>query len=255
MQAGSMISSRLLQALRGAKSVAVLTGAGISAESGIPTFRGNEGLWKKFKPEELASVDAFLRNPDLVWEWYAYRKHVVRESQPNAGHRALVDLEALIPDVTVITQNVDNLHQRAGSKNVVELHGNITRNFCNDCGARYDDEAIPETPGVPRCQKCGGLIRPAVVWFGELIPPDQWRLAETAARRANVFFSVGTSGIVYPAASLPLLAKDHGAYVVEINTEITPLSDIVDETIIGKAGDVLPEIVAQLRSPKADFSQ
>ena len=245
------VSDALLNALKSAQSAAALTGAGISAESGIETFRGENGLWNRFKPEELANVDAFLRNPDLVWAWYAYRKRVIHQSGPNAAHRALVELEALIPDWTTITQNVDDLHRRAGSRNVAELHGNITRNYCYECGARCDDDTLPEENNAPHCSKCGGLVRPDVVWFGGLLPPDAWEKAEDAARRADVFFSIGTSAVVYPAASLPLIAKRHGAYVVEVNMDATPLTGLADETIIGAAGEILPVIVDKFREMKA----
>lgn len=241
-----MFSQRLIQKLKSAKSVAVLTGAGISAESGVPTFRGENGLWKKFKPEELATFDAFIRNPELVWEWYNYRRKLIMEVKPNPGHYALVELENLFPDFALITQNVDNLHRRAGSKNVIELHGNIERNYCIKCGRRYDDINLALEMKVPKCD-CGGLIRPDVVWFGEFLPPDAWEKAEMSASRCEVFFSIGTSGIVYPAASLPQIAKRSGAYTVEINIERTDLSWFMDEVIIGKAGEVLPELVKKLK--------
>jgi NAD-dependent deacetylase len=229
-----MFSERLLERLSSATSVAALTGAGISAESGVPTFRGSEGLWKKFKPEELASFDAFIRNPDLVWEWYSYRKKLIAEVEPNAGHYALADMEKLFQGFAVITQNIDNLHQRAGSTRVYELHGNIERNYCIDCGRRYRTQELASATSAPRCTDCSGLIRPDVVWFGELLPADQWALADRTARSADVFFSIGTSAIVYPAASLPLTAREAGAYIVEINAETTPLSEIADETLIGR---------------------
>ncbi len=241
-----MFSQKLIQKLKSAKSVTVLTGAGISAESGVPTFRGADGLWKKFKPEELATFDAFIRNPELVWEWYNYRRKLIMEVKPNPGHYALVELENLFPDFTLITQNVDNLHRRAGSKNVVELHGNIEKNYCIKCGRRYDDINLALEMKIPKCD-CGGLIRPDVVWFGEFLPPDAWEKAEMAVSRCEVLFSIGTSGIVYPAASLPQIAKRSGAYIVEINIERTELSWFMDEVIIGKAGEVLPEIVKKLK--------
>jgi NAD-dependent deacetylase len=240
------ISDRLIEKLRTAEDVAVFTGAGVSAESGVPTFRGEDGIWKKFKPEELANFDAFIRNPELVWEWYRHRKQIIATIQPNAGHYALAALERRYKNFAVITQNIDNLHRRAGSKTVYELHGNIERNYCISCRTQFSNEEILHREGVPRCDRCGGLIRPDVVWFGELLPMDQWELAEKAARRSDVFFSIGTSAIVYPAASLPQIAKRSGAYLVEINQEPTPLTEIVDEFLAGKSGEILPELVSLL---------
>jgi NAD-dependent deacetylase len=241
-----MFSEKLLQRLKDAEHVVVLTGAGISAESGVPTFRGNEGLWKKFKPEELATFDAFIKNPELVWEWYNYRRKLIQEVEPNPGHYALVELEEFFPKFTLITQNVDNLHRRAGSKNIVELHGNIEKNYCIKCGKRYDDVNLALEMKVPKCE-CGGLIRPDVVWFGEMLPPGAWEIAEEAASSCDVFFSIGTSGVVYPAASLPQIAKMNGAYTVEINIERTELSWFMDEVIIGKSGEVLPKLIEKLK--------
>ncbi|MEK6570352.1 MAG: NAD-dependent deacylase [Bacteroidota bacterium] len=247
-----MFSERLLEKLASATAVAVLTGAGISAESGVPTFRGNEGLWKKFKPEELANFDAFIRNPDLVWEWYSYRKKLIAEVKPNPGHYALAEMEKLFQEFAIVTQNIDNLHRRAGSTRVYELHGNIERNYCIDCGRRFRNEELTLGSSAPHCIDCKGLIRPDVVWFGELLPSDQWELAERAARGADVFFSIGTSAIVYPAASLPLTAKEGGAYIVEINAETTPLSGVADESLIGKAGEILVRLVEALRTKRLE---
>jgi NAD-dependent deacetylase len=241
-------SSRLIAMLRSARAVAVLTGAGVSAESGVPTFRGENGLWRKFRPEELANFEAFIRNPQLVWEWYKERKRVIQRIQPNPGHIALAELEKLFPDFSITTQNIDNLHRRAGSKKVFELHGNIERNYCVQCRADVSNEKVLQTDDVPRCEKCGGLIRPDVVWFGELLPSDEWESAETAARHADVYFSIGTSAIVYPAASLPLIAKRAGAFLVEINPEETALTPGADEFIEGNSGAVLPQIVEALKT-------
>ena len=239
-------SSAILSSLLRARNVVAFTGAGISAESGVPTFRGNDGLWKKFKPEELANIDAFMRNPELVWEWYAARKKVIADVQPNPGHNALAAMEQLFPSFTVITQNIDNLHRRAGSKNVFELHGNIERNYCMMCRAAYANEFVLRSTTVPRCN-CGGIIRPDVVWFGETLPDDQWEGAENACRSADVLFSIGTSGVVYPAASLPLEAKRAGAFIIEINPEPTPLTEIADEFLAGKSGEILPNLVHQIQ--------
>lgn len=228
--------------------VVVFTGAGISAESGVPTFRGNEGIWTKFKPEELANLNAFLRNPELVWEWYAARKKVIAEVQPNAGHRTLAEMEKYFASFTIITQNIDNLHRRAGSTNVFELHGNIERNYCMTCGIPYSNEfVLGKTAAVPRCT-CGGMIRPDVVWFGEMLPEDEWNGAEKACQRADVVISVGTSGVVYPAAALPLEAKRNGAFIIEINPEQTPLTPHADVFLQGKSGDVLPRLFDQIRA-------
>ncbi|HEX9971362.1 MAG TPA: NAD-dependent deacylase [bacterium] len=240
-----MFSAMLISRLRSAKTVSVLTGAGISAESGVPTFRGEEGLWQKFRPEELANFDAFLRNPKLVWEWYNYRKHIVNQVAPNAGHYAISKMESLFPHFHLITQNVDDLHRKAGSKQIYELHGNIMRNRCVDCSKHYNEMPEADQDVLPRCD-CGGLIRPDVVWFGETLPPLELKRSFDAARSSDVFFSIGTSAVVQPAASLPLEAKHEGAYVVEINIEPTAISHYVDETILGKAAEILPQLVEKL---------
>lgn len=228
----------------------VLTGAGISADSGVPTFRGENGLWKKFRPDELANFDAFIRNPELVWEWYSYRRKLIESVTPNPGHVALVQIEQMVQDFTLVTQNVDNLHRRAGSHNVLELHGNIQRSYCIDCGMQDDRPEFTEERKVPRCRSCGGLIRPDVVWFGEMLPQEVFEEAEAASRRCDVFILVGTSAIVYPAASLPMVAKQSGAYVIEVNVERTELSGRFDQTLIGKAGEILPVLAESMRSNK-----
>jgi len=244
-----MHSDALIDHLRSADRVAVLTGAGISAESGIPTFRDPGGIWEKFEPQELANVEAFLENPELVQGWYRHRRQVVEDAEPNEGHRALVRLEQHADLVTTITQNVDDLHNRAGSSEVVELHGNITRNYCTDCEQDVDaariDAAIED--GQPAtCPECEGLVRPDVVWFGEMLPPDAMDRASEATTTCDVFLSVGTSTVVYPAARLPMLAKEAGAYVVEVNPDRTPISGNVDEYLAGPAGEVLPAILSAL---------
>ncbi|HHM24324.1 MAG TPA: NAD-dependent deacylase [Bacteroidetes bacterium] len=245
------IPDRLIKKLLEARSVAVLTGAGISAESGVPTFRGEDGLWKKFRPEELANFNAFIRNPDLVWEWYQYRRRLITEVEPNPGHYALAEMERLFPEFLLITQNVDGLHAKAGSRKIVELHGNILRNRCIQCNAIYTDLEWEEGEKVPHCPKCGGLIRPDVVWFGELLPPGAMEKAEEAARNCDVFFSVGTSAVVYPAAALPEVAAQHGAFVVEVNPEPTPVSQIANVVIREKAGVALPEILRRFKEAKS----
>jgi NAD-dependent deacetylase len=247
------ISAELVSRLAGADAVVVFTGAGMSAESGIPTFRGADGIWKKFKPEELANVNAFTRNPALVWEWYAYRKRIVAETLPNPGHRALVRMEELVPRFAIITQNIDNLHRRAGSRTVHELHGNIERNYCMQCGKPCADADVVTENGIPTCGSCGGLIRPDVVWFGEMLPEDTWEASVRAAEGADVFLSVGTSAVVYPAASLPVAAKRAGAYLVEINPEQTLLTSQADQFLQGPSGEILPavaELMAQKRGSR-----
>jgi NAD-dependent deacetylase len=245
-----MFSQPLLIKLRNAESIVAFTGAGMSAESGVPTFRGDQGIWKKFKPEELANFDAFMRNPELVWEWYKARKQIIAAIQPNAGHYALATMEKYFKHVAIITQNIDNLHRRAGSSTVYELHGNIERNYCLGCGKYYTTEEILQQDKVPHCPACDGLIRPDVVWFGELLPDEEWNSSVTAAERADIFLSVGTSGVVYPAASLPLMAKLAGAYVVEINIEPTDLSQKADEVLLGKSGEILPKLLEECHFPK-----
>jgi len=244
-----------LERLKNARSVVFFTGAGISAESGIPTFRGNEGLWKKFRPEELANFDAFIRNPDLVWEWYQYRRKIVEEAKPNKGHLAIAEMENYFEDVSVITQNVDNLHSRAGSTKIFELHGNIERNYCIDCKTFYTHEELNEAGGVPKCKLCGGLIRPDVVWFGEPLPQNVFSSAERAARKSDVCFVVGTSAVVYPAAYIPDSAKSGGSYVVEVNIEPTDLSYRVDYSITGKAGEILPAVLEEVKKLKTKESK
>ena len=228
-----------IKKLATAKSIGVLTGAGISAESGVPTFRGKEGLWQQLKPEELASVDGFMKNPQLVWQWYEYRREIINQVQPNAGHFILAEMEKCYPTFTISTQNVDGLHFRAGSKNVLELHGNIYENYCHRCHKHYKDVDFKNHSDQPRCD-CGGLIRPGVVWFGESLSDEVLEKSFTRAREADVYFSIGTSALVYPAALLPREAQQYGAYIIEINPERTPLSTAVDEFIPGKAGEVLP---------------
>ena len=237
-------SDTLKARIRTAQSVCVLTGAGISAESGVPTFRGEDGLWKKFRPEELANFQAFIRNPNLVWEWYAYRRKLIHDVKPNPGHYALVEMERRVKEFTLVTQNVDNLHRRAGSKSVVELHGNIERSYCIECGATVGEVILDSAVEAPRCEKCGGLVRPDVVWFGEMLPVEAFSRAEKAARHCDLFLCIGTSAVVYPAASLPYTAFDHGAFVIEINRELTELSSRAHETLLGAAGEILPQLVS-----------
>jgi NAD-dependent deacetylase len=239
-----IVPEKLLAALRHAEHVVVLTGAGISAESGVPTFRDAQtGLWAKYDPQELATPEAFERNPGLVWDWYAYRRQLVSECAPNPAHLALAVLEKRVPRFTLITQNIDELHQRAGSRDPVELHGSIHRCRClqgEHITRQWSDG--PEVP--PRCAECGSLLRPDVVWFGEALPFEAFARAVAATQDADVFFSIGTSAVVYPAAALPLEAVEHGATTVEINPEQTSVSVMMDFVVEGPAGVVLPRLVA-----------
>jgi len=227
------------QVLAQASFVAVLTGAGISAESGIPTFRGPGGLWRSYRPEDLATPQAFARDPWLVWEWYAWRQGLVAAAEPNAGHRALVDLERA-KTVTLVTQNVDGLHARAGSTEPIELHGSLWRVRCTECEAeRAIDEPIE---GLPICAACGALERPGVVWFGESLPDEPFELAIQAVMRSQVVLVVGTSGVVQPAASLVEMGRARGATVIEVNPEATP-GGRNRIALAGTAGEVLPALV------------
>lgn len=239
------IPGELAEVLRNARHVAVLTGSGISAESRIPTFReAQTGLWERYDPLQLATPEAFGRDPELVWNWYAWRRELVERAGPNAGHLALSELEDLVPDITLITQNVDGLHSQAGSRNVIELHGNIMRTKCSVEGViveEYDDGAAP-----PVCKSCGAPLRPDVVWFGEALPAEAIEIASSAARGCDVFLSVGTSSLVYPAAGLPHEALAHGAIIVEVNPDETPLTGHVHHSLRGTAGDILPRLLAAL---------
>lgn len=243
-------SEMLVDRLARAQRVGVLTGAGISAESGIPTFRDIGGIWSEFKPEELANVHAFLKNPDLVQRWYKERRTIAKEAQPNAGHTALVELASLVPEFVLITQNVDGLHARAGSENIIELHGNITRNYCIDCTQPAEDTDGLEAGKPLKCAACDGLVRPDVVWFGEMLPEEAISAAFQFAKRADVMLSIGTSAVVYPAADIPLIARDHGAYVAEINIESSAIGHLLNETVLGPSGTVLPSLVESVSHNK-----
>ncbi|MBI3756118.1 MAG: NAD-dependent deacylase [Deltaproteobacteria bacterium] len=223
------------------KAVTILTGAGISAESGVPIFRGKNGLWKNFRPEDLATPEAFKREPGLVWEWYDSRRQTLSRLKPNPGHFAIAEIEKRVKDFTLITQNVDGLHQLAGSKNIIELHGNIWRVKCLTCGKVAENRDVP-IKILPFCE-CGGLLRPDVVWFGEMLSDDNLTRAFVASDNCDLMFVIGTSGVVHPAASLALRAKDEGASVVEINIENTPLTASADATFLGKAGEILPRLL------------
>jgi len=223
-----------------------LTGAGVSAESGVPTFRGTGGLWRSFRPEQLATAEAFYHDPTLVWEWYEWRRQLVAACQPNAAHRALAEMEQALPDFVLVTQNVDGLHQLAGSQRVLELHGSLWRLRCTACGCVREDRRVPLPEIPPRCD-CGGLLRPDVVWFGESLPTGVVEAAWQAAAVCRWALVVGTSAVVHPAASLPLVARRNGAYLVEVNPAETVLTSLVDEVLRGPAGQLLPEWWARHR--------
>jgi NAD-dependent deacetylase len=236
------ISARLRELVARAERVVALTGAGISAESGISTFRGQDGLWEQERLEDVATPEGFRRDPRRVWFWYDKRRQQIAACSPNAGHRALARYESLHPGFTLVTQNVDGLHRAAGSRRVLTLHGEIFRVRCVREGTTREDRRVP-LPEIPPLCDCGALLRPDVVWFGELLPEREMAEATEASRRAELFLVIGTSALVYPAASLPEIARGHGACLVEINVEPTPLSSLADEVIQGPAGAVLPDLL------------
>jgi NAD-dependent deacetylase len=242
----------LLEQLRAARHVVVFTGAGVSAESGIATFRDvMSGLWARFDPQALASADAFEADPELVWGWYEWRRMKVLRTQPNPAHLAIAALARQVPRLTVVTQNVDDLHERAGSPGVVHLHGSLHRLRCFACGASYSfAPGIPEEPeggrrlAPPRCKACGGPIRPGVVWFGESLPLGALNTAYAAAEDCQLLLSVGTSGVVYPAAEIPQRARRSGASVVMVNPQPTAMDAVANYRLLGPAGSVMPALVA-----------
>jgi NAD-dependent deacetylase len=232
----------LRQALMKAQTVTVLTGAGISAESGVPTFRGADGLWRNYDVTQLATPEAFSSDPKLVWEFYNWRRRLISRLTFNPAHKALVDLETKVPRFTLITQNVDGLHGKAGSRNLLEIHGNLWKVRCTRChGIHFD--ASPDMGPLPRCETCDGLLRPHVVWFGESLDSELLQTAIRDARASEVMLVIGTSAVVQPAASLALEAKWAGALVAEINLERTPHSDQLDFSLRGKAGEIVPKLV------------
>lgn len=230
--------------LRAATRVVALTGAGVSAESGVPTFRGPEGLWGRFRAEDLATPEAFARDPRLVWEWYEWRRQRVAAVRPNPAHVALAALESRVPEFLLITQNVDGLHAMAGSRRTLELHGSLWRVRCMGCGERREERRVPLPEKPPRCG-CGALLRPDIVWFGEALDPGIVERAHEASLRAEVVLVIGTSSLVQPAASFPRLARSAGAFVVEINPEQTPLSRFADVCLRGRAGEVVPALLRE----------
>jgi NAD-dependent deacetylase len=245
------IAAELIARLRSARHVVVFTGAGASAESGIPTFRDQQtGLWKNFDVLSLATPEAFDRDPALVWGWYEWRRLLVLASEPNAAHRAIAALASRVERLTVITQNVDDLHERAGSPHVLHLHGRLCAPYCSTCRAEYlAGPPPPEARGgcrlePPRCGRCGGRIRPGVVWFGECLPSRPWEQSVEAARGCDAFLCVGTSSVVEPAAGLTRAAIAAAAATVQINIDSTCLDDFVTLNLRGPAATMLPELVA-----------
>ncbi len=228
--------------LRRAQRVVVLTGSGVSAESGVPTFRNaQEGLWAQYDPLQLATAEAFLDDPNLVWQWYRWRRELVAKAEPNPGHHAIAQLSKRSQSVTVVTQNVDGLHQKAGTDNVIEFHGNL---FVDQCFAEGTIEKETKSHDViPTCQRCGSYLRPGVVWFGESIPTVALDAATAALSECDVFLSVGTSSVVWPAAGFADIAANQGATTIEINPEDTPISGITDIRLQGKSGAILPELI------------
>ena len=240
----SLMIEKAIEILNSSRSLFILTGAGISAESGIPTFRGADGLWKNYSATDLATPEAFEKNPELVWEWYHWRQGIILKAEPNPAHFAVAELEKKFNNFLLLTQNVDNLHRRAGSKKVLELHGNIFRARCLSCGRIVHHQIEPgkEIINLPKCD-CEGLLRPDIVWFGEQIPQDIWQASLEFLSAADTSIICGTSGIVWPAAAIPEMAKKNRAKIIEINLEPTPISSIVDVSILDKAGEILPQIV------------
>ncbi|MBN1254897.1 MAG: NAD-dependent deacylase [Deltaproteobacteria bacterium] len=239
-------STSLIATFDPAKKIVVLTGAGISAESGVPTFRGEEGLWKQYRAEELATPHAFEANPKLVWEWYDWRRGIIGKAQPNPGHLAIAEMERLFPDFALITQNVDGLHRRAGNSKVIEIHGNLWDLRCVADGRVREDNRVP-LPQIPPLCECGALLRPHVVWFGESLDQEDLTQAYRLIEECDLLLVVGTSAVVQPVASFPLMAKEGGAFVIEVNMDPTPLSPRVDASFQGKAGEILPALLEKLQ--------
>jgi len=243
-------SSKLQSLLIPSTRVVVFTGAGISAESGVPTFRGQNGLWNEFRVEDLATPQAFTEHPKRVWEWYCWRRELIARIEPNLGHLAVGKLEKFFADFWLVTQNVDGLHNRAGNQRVLKLHGDIWEVRCVSCGLHWMDDR-PVLPSLPPHCECGGMLRPGVVWFGEMLPEALFQQAVQATQSCALFFSVGTSAQVFPAARLPGVARQHGAYVVEVNIEPSAAAGEAHEVLLGKAGEILPAIATRLQGAMA----
>jgi len=241
--------AELARRLAAAARITILTGAGVSVASGVPTFRGAEGLWKNFAPEELATPEAFARNPDLVWEWYNWRRELIAGCRPNTAHEVIALWSRRFPRLKLITQNVDGLHEKAGTEGVIRFHGSIWEMLCwEGCAGspgRWRDERAPLPQLPPSCPHCGGLARPGVVWFGEAIDPAVMRQSLEAAE-CDLFLAVGTSAVVYPAAGLAAAARSNGAFVVEVNPEVTPGSRAIDLSIQGRAEEILPAVDSRI---------
>lgn len=237
------LSPPLREAIYNKDRIVILAGAGMSAESGVPTFRGADGLWRNFKPEELASPDAFNRDPKLVWEWYNWRRDTIGKCRPNPAHLAVAQLQRIVGDRAIlVTQNVDGLHRDAGTARYLEVHGCIWDVCCSRCGLKGEYRDIPNDTLPPKCG-CGGLVRPNVVWYGEALPEKVLNSAFRAAGECKVMLVIGTSAVVYPIAYLPNVAKENGAYIIEVNLERTPISAIADEVIIAPAGKAVPGLL------------
>ncbi len=230
------------QRLADAQSITVLTGAGISADSGVPTFRGTDGLWKNFRAEDLATPEAFGRDPRLVWEWYNWRRELIATKQPNEAHKTIVALERRSQDFWLITQNVDGLHREAGSAKLSEIHGNIWKVRCTGCGVVEDNRDVP-IASLPSCRQCGSLLRPHIVWFGESLFFEDLDHCSRALSHCDTLLIIGTSGLVYPAAGFASIAKEAGAFVAEINLDPTPQSLLVNISLHGRAKDIVPLLI------------
>jgi len=239
--------SEIVKRLYVANKIVILTGAGVSAESGIQTFRDPDGLWTKMNPAELASAEGFMANPELVWKWYKHRREIMGSKKPNPGHYAIAEMQKLIPNVLLFTQNIDRLHQAAGAENVYELHGNLVDNHCMECKRPYKEDIDNKSDSPPLCPNCGGKVRPSVVWFGEMLPYEVLMKAQESADSCDMFFSVGTSAEVYPAADLPIIAMRHGAFVVEVNPNKTAISNYVNARLEFPSGIALPALLEEYK--------
>jgi NAD-dependent deacetylase len=246
--AGLKVPLRIVKRIREAERASVLTGAGVSAESGIPTFRGAGGIWEKYDFRKLATPDGFWSDPQLGWEWYQLRQREMRKAQPNPAHETIASMENHFQSFSVLTQNIDGMHRRAGNRNIVELHGNIWRMKCPRDGTLITIDAPVEF--IPPFCECGSIMRPDVVWFGEQLPAEAVEKASSVASGCDVMFVVGTSAVVYPAAALPILTKNSGGLVVEVNLEPTDVSTYADISFLGRAGEILPALWRIIATPK-----